>query len=100
MITTQLPVAKKKTKPKRKYQEAWEHLKTSGIIQIKPTLSVEPTVIRKYFRTYTKAIKKEKYLDEQFRLSYPYARLSFKADLEQAMLEVILELNNYNEADF
>lgn len=57
----------------RKYEEPWNVLKQNGSVSILITQSDDEKVIAKYAKTVRKAMQKEKYLDDNFRIKYPKA---------------------------
>jgi hypothetical protein len=63
-------------KSKRRYAQLWDTVKTMKTVAIVPTLSKDPAVFKKWAKTVRKAVQKEKYNDETFRVRYPRAELT------------------------
>jgi hypothetical protein len=80
------------TKPKRRYAQLWDTLKQMKSVAIVPTLSKDPAVFKKWSKTVRKAVQKEKYLDEPFRVRYPRAELTSKLDFDTKTLRFKLDL--------
>lgn len=75
----------------RRYQPVWETLKTQLQVSVKLTRSDDPLVIKKYARTFRKAVQKEKYIDDDFKFKFPYATLT--TEIEGNMIHIELHLN-------
>lgn len=80
----------------RKYQYYWNYLKEKGSmpIQVNEHGLSDATAHMKRIR---KAITKEKYMDEEFKRKYPYARIEVKYDNE--MSAYVFTLSNYLKFD-
>lgn len=77
-------------KSQRRYEPVWELLKTNLEVAVKLTKSDEPTVIARNARTFRKAVQKEKYNDEKFKLRFPDATLISEIDGNSIKFELHL----------
>ena len=83
---------------KRKYEEPWQVLKSTGALCMQIVgVSLSKATIEKYVRTYRKAIQKEKYNDTNFRIRYPNAIIETNVDYENAKLYFVIHFNDYSK---
>lgn len=82
---------------KRTYAEPWRVLKSMGAVSMKIVgAELTEATIKKYAKTYRKAIQKEKYLDEAFRWKYPNSKIESEVDYTTATIRFTLHLNNFH----
>ncbi len=79
-------------KPKRRYAQLWDTLKQMKTVAIVPTLSKDPALFQKWSKTVRKAVQKEKYNDEAFRVRYPRAELTSQLNRETNTVHFKLDL--------
>ncbi len=78
---------------KRTYEEPWNVLKTTSSVVMRVVGSSDPKVVAKFAKTYRKALQKEKFRDETFRLKYPNAYMS--SVVEGSDVKFKLHYNEY-----
>ena len=78
---------------KRMYQVAWEHLKEKQKVKLEVTRSKDAALFTRSVKTIRKAIQKEKYIDDRFRLMYPDALITSTLDADSNTITFHLELN-------
>lgn len=78
----------------RKYQPLWIQLKSLKVL----TIQLEPADItveqaRAQFRTFKKAMSKEKYHDIHFRSDYPTSKINYVLETKVRRITMSLELD-------
>ena len=80
------------SRPKRRYAKLWDTLKLMKTVAIVPTLSKDPEICKKWAKTVRKAVQKEKYLDESFRVRYANSELTSTLDFDRKTVSFKLDL--------
>ena len=92
----------------RKYEPSWVKLKKNaeankfnttnqeGKIMLQITTSTNPKVINAHASTAIRGVQKEKYLDGAFRRKYSDALLTSSINLDNGMVTITLDLNDYS----
>lgn len=80
----------------RTYAEPWNVLKSMGSVTMKIVgVDLTTAAVTKWAKTYRKAMQKEKYNDDAFRIRYPNAKIESVVDYENAAVRFTLKLNHY-----
>lgn len=82
------------TSEQRKYQPLWEQIKQHKqiTVQLQP-LEITDEQATKQFKTFRKAISKEKWIDTHYRNANPNSRINYDLDLELKQVTFTLEDN-------
>lgn len=80
------------TSEQRKYQPLWEQIKQHKqiTVQLQP-LEITDEQAGKQFKTFRKAISKEKWLDSHYRAAHPNSRVQYYLDIKLKQVTFTLE---------